>query len=91
LESGDVEINPGSRSFVTEVRPIVDSADATIQIAPTSKKNETVTYCPISKQDDDGKCPTRVDGRYHRFRTNLPATFTNAVGMDVEFRRSGRK
>jgi hypothetical protein len=91
LESGDVEITPGYRSFVKEVRPIVDSVDATIQVASTKRRNETITYCPIVKQDDDGKCSTRVDGRYHRFRTNLPSTFTNAVGMDVESRRSGRQ
>jgi len=90
LESGDVEMTPNSRTFVNEVRPIVDSADATIQVAATKRKNESFTYCPISKQDDDGKCPVRVDGRYHRFRTNLPPTFTNAVGIDVGGRPSGR-
>jgi hypothetical protein len=91
LETGDIELSPGGRSFVSEVRPIVDSADATIQVAPTSRKNESFVYCPASGQDDDGKCPVRVDGRYHRFRTNLPSTFTNAVGIDVTARPSGRK
>jgi hypothetical protein len=91
LETGDVEVTPGSRTFVNEIRPIVDSADATVQVASTSRKNEAFEYCPISKQDSDGKCPVRVDGRYHRFRTNLPATFTNAVGMDVSGRPSGRQ
>jgi hypothetical protein len=91
LETGDIELTPSARSFVSEVRPIVDSADATIQVAQTSRKNESFAYFPISKQDDDGKCPVRVDGRYHRFRTNLPSTFTNAVGIDVTARPSGRK
>jgi len=91
LETGDIEVNPGMRSFVSGVRPIVDSADATVQVAATSRKNESFTYHPISKQDDDGKCPTRVDGRYHRFRVVLPSSFTNAVGIDVESRASGKK
>jgi hypothetical protein len=91
LETGDIELNPGGRTFVNEVRPIVDSADATVQIAATSKKNESFEYCPIIKQDSDGKCPSRVDGRYHRFRVHLPATFENAVGIDVEGRPSGRQ
>lgn len=91
LESGDVEITPGSRTFVNEVRPIVDSADATVQIAATGRKNQPAVFGQISKQDDDGKCSVRSDGRYHRFRTNLPATFTNAVGIDVAGRASGRK
>lgn len=90
LETGDIEINPGGRAFVNEVRPIVDSADATIQVAAISRKNAEFEYCPISKQDDDGKCPVRVDGRYHRFRTLLPANFTSAVGMDINSRASGR-
>jgi hypothetical protein len=91
LESGHVEMNPGSRTFVNEVRPIVDDADATIQIAATGRRNATGVFGQISKQDDDGKCPVRIDGRYHQFRTNLPATFNNAVGMDVGGRVSGRK
>ena len=91
LETGDIELAPGSRSFANEVRPIVDSADATVEVAAISRKNEDFEYCPISKQDSDGKCPVRVDGRYHRFRVNLPATFTNAVGIDVNSRPSGRQ
>ncbi len=91
LETGDIEVAPGSRFFVNEVRPIVDSSDATIQIAATARKNESFVFGQISSQDDDGKCPVRVDGRYHRFRTNLPPAFTNAVGMDINGRVSGRK
>ncbi len=91
LETGDIECSPGGRFFVSEVRPIVDNSDATIQIAATGRKNESFVFGQISKQDDDGKCPVRVDGRYHRFRTNLPPAFTNAVGMDIEGRVSGRK
>jgi hypothetical protein len=91
LETGDIEMAPGMRTLVNRVRPLVDSADATIQVASIGRKNESFVYCPISRQDEDGKCPVRVDGRYHRFRTNLPSTFTNAVGMDVDGRMSGRK
>jgi hypothetical protein len=91
LVTGDIEFNPGARTFVNEVRPIVEGGDATIQIASTAKKNASFEFCPISKQDDDGKCPTRSDGRYHRIKTNLPATFTSAVGLDLEGRVSGRK
>jgi hypothetical protein len=91
LETGDVEVNPGYRSLVNRVRPIVDSADATIQVAATGRKNQSFAYCPVSTQDDDGKCPVRVDGRYHRFKTSLPSTFTSAVGMDIDSRAAGRK
>ena len=91
LESGDIEMNPGFRTFVSEVRPIVDGADATVQVAVTGRKNEDFEFCPIIKQDEDGKCPARSDGRYHRFRVNLPATFDNAVGFDVEGKLSGRR
>ena len=91
LETGDIELSPGSRSFLSEVRPIVDSADATVEVASIGRKNEAFEYSPKSKQDSDGKCPVRIDGRYHRFRVNLPSTFTNAVGMDVTSRPSGRQ
>jgi hypothetical protein len=91
LETGDIELAPGGRSFVNEVRPIVDSADATVEVAATSRKNESFEYCPKSKQDADGKCSVRVDGRYHRFRVNLPPSFENAVGIDVNSRPSGRQ
>jgi hypothetical protein len=91
LESGDMELQPGWRSFASEGRPIVEGGDATMQVATTSKKNKGFVYGQIKKQDDDGKCPLRAEGRYHRFRTNLPAQFTSAVGLDVESKVSGRK
>lgn len=91
LETGDIEVNPGARSFVKEVRPIVDSVDVTMQVAATARKNESFEYGKPARQDDDGKCPFRSDGRYHRFRTTIPGAFTAAVGMDVDARMAGRK
>jgi len=91
IETGDLELAPGGRSFVSGVRPLVDAVDATVQIAAMPRRNSPVSFGRVSPQDDDGSCPTRVDGRYHRLRVNLPSGWDNAVGVDVEFRPSGTR
>ena len=82
---------PGSRCLVSSARPVVESVEPTIQIAPLSKSVETGRFGRASVVDETGKAPFRTDGRYHVFRVNLDGGFTDAVGMDVEFKRSSTR
>ena len=91
LETGRKELMPGSRCLVSSARPVVESVEPTIQIAPLSKSVETGRFGRASVVDETGKAPFRTDGRYHVFRVNLDGGFTDAVGMDVEFKRSSTR
>ena len=91
IEMGDLELGgEGRRSLVNGVRPHVKGIKATTQIAPLDFANDAVTYGPVSAQARDGECKHRVDARYHRIRTTLPAGFTDAIGVDVDARPTGR-
>ena len=85
IETGDIEHFPGNRSFVDEVRPLVDGTEATVGVGAISKRSESASLRigPQVAQDDDGKCPLRSDGRYHRYRVVMPAGWTDANGMDI--------
>ena len=94
IETGDIEVHPGSRSLVTSVRPLVDATDVTVQVAGLSRRprpDVVLTYGRAARQEDHGACSVRVDGRYHRIRVNLPSSFENAVGCDISGRPSGVK
>ncbi len=90
LETGDVELRQGWRSFCGSVRPLVKGADAEVQVAGLARSNRLAEFGSTSVQDEDGKCPVRVDARYHRFRVKIPAGgFEDAVGVDVWSHRTG--
>lgn len=94
IETGDIELNPGYRSLVTTVRPLIDAADVTVQVAGLARRPrplEPLTYGRRAKQEDHGACSVRSDGRYHRVRVSLPPSFENAVGCDVDGTASGNK
>jgi hypothetical protein len=91
LETGRRELIPGSRSLANSARTMVDAVDPTVQVAGTSRTNDSGTFSKASRIDDDGSSHFRVDGRFHQFRVNLPGGFNNALFMDVYCQRSGRR
>jgi len=92
LETGDVQLDPQRRARVSHVRPLVKGAEATVQIAALSKSTSTVNYSAVSRQNPDGKCPVRSDGRYHRIRVNIPSGgFTDATGVDLQATLTGTR
>jgi hypothetical protein len=91
LETGHVEVNAGYRSLVTGARPIVDGAEPTMQVAGLGRAKAPVSFGRASKLEEDGACPLRSDARYHRFRLNLPTDFENAIAVDIEAVRTGRR
>lgn len=91
VETGDLELNPGGRAFLSEARPLVDSRDVEVAVAATSKRNATMTFGRFVAPDDDGKVPMRVDGRYHRIQVKLPPGWDDAVGLDLAAAGGGRR
>jgi hypothetical protein len=94
LETGDLELSPGRRSFLSAVRPQIDGEETSVAVATLDKRGQDVPdilYGNDSLMQSDGQCYMRKDGRYHRLRFNLSPQFTAATFADMTFKPSGRR
>ncbi len=84
LESKEAETVDGRRSFVNEVRPIVDCANASIRVGRRERLGDALTYTASSQLQASGRAPVRASGRYHRAELTIPAgeNWTAAQGID---------
>jgi hypothetical protein len=95
FETGDIEIDPGWWTVVSEVRPLVTGSRIPIvSVAALEKARETndPLYGPAEPMDEDGNCAVDMgNGRYHRFKLSIPAGgFDEVVGIEIdEYTRSG--
>jgi hypothetical protein len=87
FESGDQEHIPGKVALVTKVRPLVDGAEPTVQVAARYDRRtaeSAITFSSAASINEDGECPVDAQGRYHRYRVNVPAGWSEqAVGLDA--------
>jgi hypothetical protein len=84
----------GRRVFTNSVRPLVDLAlpQATVQVVARDQMiGEPPAFSAEVPQEIDGQCPVLCDGRYVRFRVNLPADaiWRHALGVEVARKASG--
>lgn len=93
LDTGEIELVPGKTSWVTSVRPMVDTTEAVARVGSRARLGDARTFGPESAMKASGRCPVRVRDRYHRFRLRIPAgaTWTHAQGVDVEGRQAGSR
>ena len=96
LETAEFQPEPGIRSFISEVWPIVDDASAavTAQIAMRPQRiGDTLAYSTASQRGSSGFCPVRASGRFGRARITIPAgeQWTHAEGVQVKFRAEGKR
>lgn len=92
LETADFELSPGRRSFVTGVRPAVDTDNVFISLGTRQLQSGTKSYTAETQPNArTGLCPFRSDSRYHSVKLRIPAgtTFTRISGYDPKFRTSG--
>jgi hypothetical protein len=86
IDSQEAQITPGRRSFVTNVRPIVDGATPTVALGTRDRQTDSVTWAGAVTLDALGNCPQRSCARYQRARIAIPAasTWTHVSAVDVE-------
>lgn len=93
LQTTEVSLNPGGRSFISEVKPIVIGATlADIALAPVTRTTlsaEPVVGSFSVPNTRTGKCQVRSDDVFHRFEVQITGGFLNATGVEVEARPSG--
>jgi hypothetical protein len=94
IETGTVELNPGSRSFLQEVRIVSDAPTYTVSVGKADRHGEAVTYgSAVTPFASTGKSHFRVPGALHRVRMNIPAgtAWGHVVAADVLSVREGQR
>ena len=89
VSTGDMQLVPDTGCSVRTTYGLVDSAhDITI-----GKKSALLsTEATVSgSSNSNGKVTVRSHGRYHRFQVVPTATYTEIIGVDVEFSATGRR
>ena len=90
IETREMELFPGHRSSITNVRPIVD-ATSTVTIKSKERLADTATESTSSTMLTSGDNPVRQSGRYFKIKVVTPSgsTWTHAQGVDVIASRIG--
>lgn len=94
LETAEVSLHRGFRSFVNGFRPLTDAADLTGQVGRKDKEGDAVTWSPaIAPSSLTGLIPCRASARLHRFRLNIAAADVWSIchGVEEEAVREGRR
>lgn len=74
VETGYMELTPGSRTFVDPVRLISDASDYTINCAYLDSHDDTPNWGTEQSPNARSRMANvRTDGRLHKFRATIPA------------------
>ena len=92
VESGDFELVPGRRSYVSGVEPVIDTTSATIAVAAKARLGATASYDGAMSQEANGFTSQDASGRYHRVKMGVPAaaTWNDASAFNFEVADDGQ-
>ena len=92
LETKEIELFPGLRSDITEVRPIVDAV-STDAITTRERLADSISTSSYSSMVTNGSVPVRESGRYIRVNVKIPSgkVWNHAQGVDLIASRAGRR
>ena len=90
IETRELELFPGHRSSITNIRPIVD-ATSTVTVKSRERLADNPTESSTSSMIASGDNPVRQSGRYFRFKITTPSgsVWTHAQGVDINASRIG--
>lgn len=91
IETAEVHLNPGQRSFVSAVYPLVDGEPVTVAIGERERLQDPAGFGVALGVESTGFAPVYSSSRLHRFRVFVPAgaTWTHAQGVLVEAQADG--
>jgi hypothetical protein len=91
LETSEVQLTPGRRSFVNGITPIIDSAQVGISLGIRENFQEALTYGTEGVLETTGKVSIEASGRYMRAKARVPAgaQWSRAQGLDADFQDDG--
>jgi hypothetical protein len=92
VDTQEMQPIPGRRSRILSARPLVDGGSPQIAVGSRVTQQAAVNWSAARSMTGDGRVPLRAEGRYHRFRTTMPAgsSFQFMQGVDdVDARATG--
>lgn len=93
FETGEFQISPGKRNFVTEVYPIITNVDenTTVQLIGRNLQNDAFSSTPNTPVGPLGFAPFGFDSRFFRVRVKVAenSEWSNAFGFQIEAMVSG--
>lgn len=91
LITGDFEVHPKKRTYISAVEPFIDTTSVTVAVAPRETLGGTVTYQDAQPLEVNGQASADASGRFHRFKMTVTAgaTWTDATGIDLEAQLDG--
>lgn len=91
IETPEAQINPGRRSIVKSVTPLVTGGGAvSIEIGTRSKMTDSVSWTGATTVNSEGEAHLFADGRYHRARVTITGGFEQAFGIDADAVATGK-
>lgn len=97
FRTGAYSLEPGWRSRVRSLNPLIEADDATgttVRIGKRSKMSAIPTMTSYISAQASGRHPANADARYHDFEYNIPAgtVWQNMQGFDeVDYVRTSRR
>ena len=90
METDEIEPNPGLRSNILGIRPIVNAA-STVTVKTRERLQDTATESSSTSTVTSGINPIRESGRYIRANVKVASgiTFDHAQGIDLTATRAG--
>ncbi len=93
LETGELQLSPGRRSYIEYCKPLHESSDSRpkvhVSIGYRNRQSDDVVYTPEREEDENGIIPFRTDSRYTRFKVRIEGDFGQGIGVEVFGRASG--
>lgn len=86
FETGDFEIMPGRRAYISGVRPVVDTASVTVSVAVRERAADDEAYTADGVLETHGMASLEASGRYARTKLVIAAaaSWSKAQGYDFE-------
>lgn len=93
IDSIEAQVAPGSRAFVSAIRPLIDGGTLAVQVGTRERANDPVVWSADVPQNAVGTCPVRLSARYHRARVKIGAEgqWSHAQGIDIEAMQEGAR
>lgn len=86
FETGDFELHPKMRTYVSAVEPYIDTTDVTVAAGIRERLGGAISWLTDEPLETTSKASADASGRFHRFRVTVAsgATWKHAVGLDFE-------
>lgn len=87
LRHPNVELTPGRRSRVRNIRPVTDATSASVSVNAKMRTGDAESIVSTSEMRLNGKMPLRSNGRYNDITLTIPAElpWTYIQGCEYEF------